>query len=86
MLSELHDDSEENADVPAQTLAWTWSLQKIILIVIDEVIVYLGERCWLQVRVGVEDFVVPHPPLWVIDNEGEVGRGEIDIDASVFLD
>lgn len=36
-------------------------------------------------RVGVEDFVVPHSCPWVIDTEGEVGRGEIGIDALVFL-
>ncbi len=30
--------------------------------------------------------MVPHPLPWVIDTEGEDGRGEIGIDASVFLD
>lgn len=29
---------------------------------IDEVTIYLGEKCWCQVEVGMEDFVVPHSP------------------------
>jgi len=70
----------------AQTMAWIWSHQKIVLIAINEVTMYLGERCWLQVGVGVEDFVVLHPPLRVIDTKGEAGRGEIGINALVFLD
>ncbi len=70
----------------ARILAWTWSHQRIVLIAIDKITMYLRERCWLQVGVGVEDFVVPHPPLRVIDIEGEAGRGEIGIDALVFLD
>lgn len=53
---------------------------------IDEVTMYLGERCWHQVGVGVEDFMVPHSPPWVIDTEGEIYRGEIGIKASAFLD
>lgn len=30
--------------------------------------------------------MVPHSPPWVIDTEGETGRGEINIEALVFLD
>lgn len=56
------------------------------MIAIDKITTYLREKCWLQVGVGVEDFVVPHLPPRVIDTEGEVGRGEINIDALVFLD
>ena len=67
-----------------QILAKTWSHQRIILIAIDEATVYLGERCWLQVGVGVEDFMVLHLPTRVIDIEGEAGRGEIGIDSLVF--
>lgn len=47
---------------------------------------YFRERCWHQVGVGVEDFVVPHPPPRVINTKGEAYRGEIGIDALVFLD
>lgn len=68
----------------AKTLAWTWSRQRVILISTDKITMYLGERYWLQVGVGVEDFVAPHLPTWVIDIEGEAGRGEISIDAFVF--
>lgn len=67
-------------------LGLAWSHQSIILIAIDKVTVYLRERCWLQVRVGVEDFVVLHQPLRVIDTKGEAGKGKIGIDALVFLD
>lgn len=55
------------------------------MIAIDEITMYLRERCWCQVGVGVKDFVVPHFPLRVIDIEGEASRENIGIDASVFL-
>lgn len=53
---------------------------------INEVTIYLVDRCWCQVGVVVEDFVVPHSPPRVIDTEGETGKGETGIDASVFLE
>lgn len=56
------------------------------MIAIDDVTMYLEKRCWLQVGIGVEDFVVPHLPLRVIDIEGEASKGEIGIDVLVFLD
>lgn len=53
---------------------------------LGKITMYLGERCWHQIGGGVEGFVVPHSPPRVIDIEGEMGRGEIGLEASVFLD
>lgn len=47
---------------------------------------YLRERCWRQVGMGVEDFMVPHSPPRVIDTKGEAEKGKIGLDTSIFLD
>lgn len=53
---------------------------------LGEVTIYLGERCWQQVRGRVEEFVVPHSPPRVIDIEGVIGHGDEGIKAVAFLD
>lgn len=52
---------------------------------IDQVTLYFGERCWRQVGEGVEDFVIRLLPPLVIDIEDEATKGEVGINASVFL-
>lgn len=70
-------------------MPWTKSQLRVGLVrglcwfPIDEVTMYLEERCWHQVGVRVEDFVVPHSPPQVIDIKGETGREETSIEASV---
>lgn len=53
---------------------------------LGEVTIYLSERCWREVGVGLEEFIVPHPPPWVIESEGASNLGDEGIDALGFLD
>lgn len=60
-------------DARDQTSAWGWSWQRVVLVALGEVTIYLGEGCWRQVGGGVEEFVVPHSPPSVINIEGATG-------------
>lgn len=63
---EADDDRDQNS-------TWGWSHQRVVLVALGEVTIYLDKWCWQHVRGGVEAFVVPHPPPQVIDIEGATG-------------
>lgn len=73
-------------DAQDQGIAWDWSRQRVILVALGKVTMYLGERYWRQIGGGVKTFVVPHPPPSVIETEGVTTLRNEGTDASEFLD